>query len=44
VANGASELFVEVFGEQGRHARSSIGVSSLPLNTAVEVEAVFELK
>lgn len=44
VANGASELFVEVFGDQGRHARSSIGVSSLPLNTAVEVEAVFELK
>ena len=44
VANGASELFVEVFGDKGRHARSSIGVSSLPLNTAVEVEAVFELK
>lgn len=43
VANGASELFVEVFGDKGRHARSSIGVSSLPLNTAVEVEAVFEL-
>lgn len=43
VANGASELFVEVFGEKGRHSRSAIGVSSLPFNTAVEVEAVFEL-
>ncbi len=44
VANGASDLIVEVFGDKGKHARSSIGVSSLPLNTAVEVEAVFELK
>lgn len=44
VANGASDLIVEVFGDKGKHARSSIGVSSLPLNTAVEVEAIFELK
>ncbi len=44
VANGASELIVQVFGDAGRHARSSIGVASLPLNTAVEVEAIFELK
>ncbi|MEV4138239.1 RidA family protein [Dactylosporangium sp. NPDC049742] len=43
VINGASELFAEVFGEAGRHARSAVGVSSLPLNTPVEVEAIFEV-
>jgi enamine deaminase RidA (YjgF/YER057c/UK114 family) len=43
VANGASDLFVEVFGEAGRHARAAVGASSLPRNAAVEVEAVFEL-
>ncbi len=43
VANGASDLLVEVFGEQGRHARSAVGCASLPRNTTVEVEAIFEL-
>jgi len=41
VINGASDLMVEVFGENGRHARAAIGVSSLPLGAAVEVEATF---
>ena len=44
VINGASDLFVEVFGEAGRHARSAIGVSELPLGTPVEVEAIFEVR
>jgi enamine deaminase RidA (YjgF/YER057c/UK114 family) len=44
VANGASEFFGEVFGELGRHARSAIGVASLPMNAPVEVEAVVELR
>ena len=43
VMNGASELMVEVFGDIGRHARSAVGVSSLPLNVAVEVDAIFEI-
>jgi enamine deaminase RidA (YjgF/YER057c/UK114 family) len=43
VINGASDLMVEVFGERGRHARSAIGVASLPLGVAVEVEGVFEI-
>jgi enamine deaminase RidA (YjgF/YER057c/UK114 family) len=43
VVNGASDLFGEVFGEAGRHARSAVGVSALPLNTPVEVEAIFEV-
>jgi len=42
VMNGASDLVVEVFGERGRHARSTIGVAQLPLDAAVEVEAMFE--
>lgn len=41
VINGASDLMVEVFGEKGRHARAAIGVSSLPLGAAVEIEATF---
>lgn len=44
VANGASDLMVATFGENGRHARSAVGVSSLPRNVAVEVEAVFEIE
>ena len=44
VINGASDLFVEVFGESGRHARSAVGVAELPLGTPVEVEAIFELR
>jgi enamine deaminase RidA (YjgF/YER057c/UK114 family) len=43
VANGASDLFVEVLGDAGRHARAAVGAGSLPRNVAVEVEAVFEL-
>lgn len=43
VANGASDLFVEVFGDAGRHARAAVGAGSLPRNVAVEVEAIFEL-
>ncbi|KUP96474.1 RidA family protein [Thermobifida cellulosilytica] len=43
VVNGASELFAEVFGEAGRHARSAVGVSVLPLDAPVEVEAIFEV-
>jgi enamine deaminase RidA (YjgF/YER057c/UK114 family) len=41
VINGASDLFVEVLGENGRHARSSIGVAALPQGAPVEVEAIF---
>ena len=43
VINGASELFGEVFGDAGAHARSAVGVSELPRNTPVEVEAIFEV-
>jgi enamine deaminase RidA (YjgF/YER057c/UK114 family) len=43
VINGCSDLLVEVFGDAGRHARSAIGVSSLPENITVEVEAIFEV-
>lgn len=43
IANGASDLFVEVLGDAGRHARAAVGAGSLPRNVAVEVEAVFEL-
>ncbi|MDG4822378.1 RidA family protein [Asanoa sp. WMMD1127] len=43
VINGASELFGEVFGEAGRHARSAVGVSELPLDAPVEVEAIVEV-
>jgi enamine deaminase RidA (YjgF/YER057c/UK114 family) len=43
IANGASELFGEVFGEAGRHARSAVGVSVLPLDAPVEVELIVEV-
>jgi len=43
VVNGASDLFVAVLGERGRHARSSVGVAALPLGAPVEVEAIFEI-
>ncbi|XVU25190.1 RidA family protein [Actinoplanes sp. CA-054009] len=43
VINGASNLFGDVFGEQGRHARSAVGVAELPLNAPVEVEVIVEL-
>ena len=42
VVNGASDRFVEAFGEAGRHARSAVGVAALPFNVSVEVEAVVE--
>lgn len=44
VVNGASDLMVDVFGESGRHARSAVGVYRLPLNFAVEVDAVVEVR
>jgi enamine deaminase RidA (YjgF/YER057c/UK114 family) len=44
VVNGASELLAEVFGEAGSHARSAVGMASLPMNAAVEIELVVELK
>ncbi len=42
VINGCSDLLVEVFGEAGRHARSAVGMSSLPLGTPVEIELIAE--
>jgi enamine deaminase RidA (YjgF/YER057c/UK114 family) len=44
VINGASDLLVKIFGDAGRHARSAVGMGSLPFGVAVEVEAVFEIK
>jgi enamine deaminase RidA (YjgF/YER057c/UK114 family) len=43
VVNGASEVFVAVFGEAGRHTRMAVGVSALPYDVAVEVEGIFEV-
>ncbi len=43
VINGFSELFVEIFGENGRHARSAVGMAGLPGNVPVEVEVIFEI-
>jgi enamine deaminase RidA (YjgF/YER057c/UK114 family) len=43
VINGASDLFVDVLGERGRHARSAVGVSELPLGAVLEIEAIFEI-
>lgn len=44
VTNGASDLFLEVFGENGIHARSSVGMATLPLNAAVEIEATLQIR
>jgi enamine deaminase RidA (YjgF/YER057c/UK114 family) len=44
VMNGASDLLVEIFGDAGRHARSSVGVSELPLDIPVEIEMIVEVK
>jgi enamine deaminase RidA (YjgF/YER057c/UK114 family) len=44
VANGASELMQDVFGESGRHARSAVGVAALPLGVAVEVDAIVAVR
>jgi enamine deaminase RidA (YjgF/YER057c/UK114 family) len=44
VVNGASDLFAAVLGERGKHARFAVGVAQLPLDAAVEVEAIFEIE
>lgn len=44
VINGASELFISLFGDAGRHARTAVGVAMLPGNAAVEVESIFEIR
>lgn len=43
VVNGASDLMVEVFGDMGRHARFAVGTNALPMNVAVEIDAIFEI-
>lgn len=43
IANGASELLMEIFGEAGRHARAAVGTNALPLNVPVEIEFLFEV-
>ena len=44
VVNGASEFLLELFGESGKHARSAVGMSSLPLNSSVEIELTVEVR
>ncbi|HLS84861.1 MAG TPA: RidA family protein [Burkholderiales bacterium] len=44
VINGCSDLFVEVFGERGRHARSAVGMGSLPMGIPVEIECIVEVE
>ena len=44
VANGASDFMVEIFGEAGKHVRSAVGVNELPLDAAVEIDFIFEIK
>ena len=44
VINGFSDMMVLVFGEKGKHARSAVGVASLPFSTAVEVELIVEVE
>ena len=44
VVNGASDLFLEVFGDRGIHARSAVGMASLPLNAAVELEVTLQIR
>ena len=44
VINGCSDLLVEVLGESGRHARSAVGMGSLPRNISVEIEAIIRIK
>jgi len=44
IANGASELLLNIFGDKGKHVRSAVGVSGLPLNSAVEIEMIVKLK
>lgn len=44
VVNGASQLLIDIWGNEGRHARSAIATNTLPSNLSVEIEAIFELK
>jgi enamine deaminase RidA (YjgF/YER057c/UK114 family) len=44
VINGASDLMLEIFGDAGRHARAAVGCSSLPLDAAVEVDGIFQIR
>ncbi len=44
VINGASDLFVDIFGDAGRHSRAAVGMASLPANSAVEIEVICELR
>jgi len=44
VINGASDFFVEVFGDKGKHARSAVGTNALPMNIAVEIEMIIEVE
>lgn len=44
IANGASELLVKIFGENGKHVRSAVGVNELPLNAPVEIEMIVKIK
>ena len=44
IANGASELLVEIFGDKGKHARSAYGVAQIPLGCCVEIELVAEVR
>ncbi len=43
VANGASDLLIEIYGEEGKHARAAVGVAELPLNSAVEISVIAEI-
>ena len=44
IINGASDLFVKIFGEKGKHSRFAVGTASLPLNVPVEIEGIFEIE
>ena len=44
VVNGASELFLEIFGERGAHARIAVGATTMPIGVAVEIEAIMEIE
>jgi len=44
VINGASDFFVDVFGDAGRHARAAVSAAALPLGVAVEIEGIFQIK
>ena len=44
VINGASDLMVDIFGDMGKHSRSAVGVANLPMNVAVEIDGIFEIR